>query len=275
MSNAINIAGSFRDPSGFLYHRDETLYRQINKSYQSQYQQLMDSGLYQTLVKDSLIVSHRECDITLAASEQAFKVIQPERLPYISYPYEWSFSQIKDAALLTLKIQLVALKYNMILKDASAYNVQFHQGRPIFIDSLSFEHYKGGPWVAYKQFCQHFFAPLCMLSYTDHRLSQLYRIYIDGPPLDLVSKLLPKKTWLKYSILAHVHIHARSQQYYANSADQDASTNSRALKVTKDHVSAIAQQLESAIAKLQIGVSKTEWGDYYQNTNYRDASLDA
>ena len=274
MAKLTAVPSSFRDPNGFLFERDGILYRQVNQSYQADYEQLMQSGLYDSLVKERLLVAHSEC-VDLV-SDQAFKVIQPECLPYISYPYEWSFSQIKDAALLTLRIQQLALKHGMILKDASAYNVQFYQGRAIFIDTLSFEKYETGPWVAYKQFCQHFLGPLCLLNYTDQRLSQLYRIYIDGPPLDLVSKLLPAKTWFKYSILAHIHIHARSQLHYADSAVDETSNkvSTAGGSISRTRVSAIISQLKTAIEKLQFGDSKTEWGDYYENTNYRDTSLE-
>lgn len=276
MSRLIDVPASFRDPGGFLYERDGILYRQINQSYRVHYEQLVQSGLYDALVKSGLLVEHTECDISLAKSDLAYKVIQPKRLHYISYPYEWCFSQIKDAALLTLRIQKLALEYGMILKDASAYNVQFFQGRPIFIDTLSFEKYESGPWKAYRQFCQHFFAPLCMLTYTDHRLSKLYRVYIDGPPLDLVSKLLPFQTWFKYSILAHIHIHARAQKHYSKSADEHYRGNKDCLvvKVSKNQITAIASQLESAIKKLNFGAIDTEWSDYYSDTNYTNTSLD-
>ena len=269
MSLASVIPGSFRDPSGFLFERDGILYRQINEFYRENYEHLMQSGLYDQLIKDGLLVAHSECDVSLAVTSSGFKVIQPERLPYISYPYEWSFSQIKDAALLTLKLQIIALKHGMILKDASAYNVQFFEGRPIFIDTLSFEKYQSGPWAAYKQFCQHFFGPLCLLSYTDQRLSKLSLVYVDGAPLDLVSRLLPKKTWFKYSIFAHIHIHARTQNYYANSAESERSSklNSSVMTIGKARVSAIASQLEAAINNLKLYSSNTEWENYYDNTN--------
>ena len=95
----------------------------------------------------------------------AYKVIRPEPVRLISYPFEWSFSQYKDAALLTLAVQRQALRHGMSLKDCSAYNVQFHEGRPVFIDTLSLEQYhEGRPWVAYRQFCQHFLAPLALMS---------------------------------------------------------------------------------------------------------------
>ena len=195
------LSASFRDPSGFLFSQNGILYRQINRAYADDYARLMDSGLYEKLVKANLLIPHVEVQQAAAESasspkeDAAFKVIQPERVPFISYPYEWSFSQLKEAALATLSIHKRALKLDMSLKDASAYNIQFVRGKAMLIDTLSFEAYKEGePWTAYKQFCQHFLAPLALMSYRDIRLSQLLRVYIDGVPLDLASALLPFKT---------------------------------------------------------------------------------
>src|SRR5688572_30872509 len=193
-ANPVNgqLSASFRDPSGFLFSRNGILYRQINRAYAEDYARLMDSGLYEKLVKAGLLIPHVEADQAPAEKEAAFKVIQPQRAPFISYPYEWSFSQLKDAALATLSIHKRALKLGMSLKDASAYNIQFVNGRATLIDTLSFEIYKEGePWTAYKQFCQHFLAPLALMSHRDIRLSQLLRVYIDGVSLDLASALLP------------------------------------------------------------------------------------
>jgi len=118
---------SFRDPSGFLFTRAGVLYRQVNQRYAEEYKRLMDSGLYESLSKVGRLVSHQEVDIKPAQKENTFKIIQPEKLPFISYPYEWSFSQLKSAALTTLSIQKRSLDVGMSLKDASAYNIQFHQ----------------------------------------------------------------------------------------------------------------------------------------------------
>lgn len=160
MNNTHLLKASFRDPSGFLFRRDGVLFRQINQSYALNYQLLMESGLYGRLTELELLVPHQESHITPPEPILAFKVIQPQEIPFISYPYEWSFSMFKDAALATLQIQKIALEHGMSLKDASAYNIQFYNGHPILIDTLSFERYvEGKPWVAYRQFCQHFLAP--------------------------------------------------------------------------------------------------------------------
>ena len=136
--------GSFRDPSGFVFQRDGLTYRQINQSYRENFERLIGSGLYDLLVDSGMLIAHEEVDPTLAVTEDALTVIKPRQIPLISYPYEWSFSQLKDAALLTLEIQRIALTKDLSLKDASAYNIQYVDGRPIFIDTLSFERYVEG-----------------------------------------------------------------------------------------------------------------------------------
>ena len=147
---------SFRDPSGVIFEEDGVIYRQINTVYKAHYDHLMNSGLYETLVKSNLLVRHAELD-KKGINDDKYLIINPEKIPFISFPYEWSFDGYRDAALAVLQIQETALKYGMTLKDASAYNIQFVNGSPILIDTLSFEIYREDhPWVAYGQFCRHF-----------------------------------------------------------------------------------------------------------------------
>ena len=207
---------SFRDPSGFLFYSDKTLYRQINQSYKDDYEHLMTSGLYEKLVESHLLVPHETSDVVapIYNKDKFYKIIKPSIIPFVSYPYEWSFSQLKQAALATLEIQSIAMDFGMTLKDSSAYNIQFNGCKPVLIDTLSFEMYKEGDiWKAYKQFCSHFLAPLALMAHKDIRLSQLLRNYVDGIPLDMASALLPTKMFLSYSLLAHIHAHAKSQKH--------------------------------------------------------------
>lgn len=266
------VSASFRDPSGFLFQRDGVLYRQVNQVYQKDYDLLMQSGLYEKLVKGKRLVPHQEVDAAPADEALAYRVIQPERVAFLSYPYEWSFSQLKDAALLTLGIQKRALEYGLSLKDASAYNIQFHNGRPILIDTLSFEAYpEGRPWIAYRQFCQHFLAPLSLMAYTDVRLSQLMRVYIDGVPLDLASQLLPARTRLNFGLAAHLHAHAAAQKRYS---DQAVKTDEIKRQVSKTGLVGLIDSLESTVRSLKWEPRGTEWGDYYDATNYTRAAFD-
>tara|TARA_R110000822_G_scaffold187752_27_gene326923 strand:- start:7770 stop:9155 length:1386 start_codon:yes stop_codon:yes gene_type:complete len=262
---AQTLPSSFRDPSGYLYRDNGQLYRRITNIGIASYQKLLSSGFYDALVKNQLLIQHIETSHT----DQSI-VIKPDEIPYISYPYEWCFSQLKDAALLTLKIQKMALAHNMSLKDASAFNVQFHHGKPIFIDTLSFEDFTPGPWVAYKQFCQHFLAPLSLIAYKDRRFNKTTANHIDGLPLDLTSKLLPWKSYINLGLLLHIHLHAKYQDKHSN--DSECSTNNKP-SISKEKMMAMIGQIESTIKKLEWGGADTEWRDYYSKTNYQPAAM--
>lgn len=262
-STANPLRSSFRDPSGFLFTHGGRLYRQINPSYQSQYERLVGSGLYEKLVELNLLIPHQEVE---SSNSDAFKTIAPEPVPFISYPYEWCFGQLKDAALATLEVLRQALAKGMILKDASAYNIQFSRGKPVLIDTLSFEHYKeGSPWVAYGQFCRHFVAPLALMAHADIRLGRMSRDFIDGIPLDLASKLLPKRTRWNIHIASHIHIHGKS---VASAGNQKASR-----PLSRKGLDAIIDSLQTLVSGLQWNERASTWSDYYDNTNYSDAAM--
>lgn len=272
MPDSGQLSASFRDPSGFLFTRAGVLLRQVNRSYADEYTRLHESGLYDRLVKAGLLIPHVEVDQPPAQAESAFRIIQPERVAFISYPYEWSFSQLKDAALATLSIQKRALKADMSLKDASAYNIQFVRGKATLIDTLSFGLYKEGqPWDAYRQFCQHFLAPLALMSHVDVRLGQLLRIHIDGVPLDLASRLLPFRTKLDFGLLTHIHIHAGAQTRYA---DADVKREAPKGQMTRNAFLGLIESLEGTVRKLEWKPAGTEWGNYYDITNYTDAAFE-
>lgn len=267
------LPGSFRDPSGFLFQRGGALFRQINQSYRADYQQLMQSGLYEQLVSHELLIPHEEVGDPPYDPAGAYRVIRPERVEFISYPYEWCFSQLKDAALLTLAVQRMALKHQMSLKDASAYNIQFVNGRPMLIDSLSFERLpEGKPWTAYRQFCQHFLAPLLLMARVDIRLLNLLRIYIDGVPLDLASRLLPIRTYLSPGVLIHVHLHARAQSRFAG---QDVRQASAARQMGVNALVGLVDSLQGIISRLAWRPEGTAWGDYYSFHNYSETAMRA
>jgi ribosomal protein L11 methylase PrmA len=260
------IPGSFRDPSGFLFIRNGILYRQINNSCREDYDAFMASGLYKDLESAGLCIPHyEETSVEPAQSEKSYKIIRPEAIPFISYPYEWCFSQLKDAALAMLEIQKRAIGFGMSLKDASAYNIQFRKSRPTLIDTLSFEKYReGSPWVAYAQFCRHFLAPLALVSLRDEHLNQLSRIYIDGIPLDLAGSLLPGVTNYKFGLLTHIHLHARYQARFA-----DKAIDARA-KGTMNRAALLGliDSLRSAVSSLAWRPARKGWGSYYSNNTY-------
>ena len=270
---AERIGSSFRDPSGFLFTRDGELLRQVNERYRPHYDLLRTSGLYLALVKDGLLIPHEERPLTEAACEGAAYVLAPERIPFVSMPYEWSFGQRKAAALITLRVQALALQHGMTLKDASAFNVQFRGTRPVFVDTLSFETYvEGAPWIAYRQFCQHFLAPLALEAKVDGRLARLLRQHIDGIPLDLASTLLPTRSRLSPTMLMHIHLHARSiAKHSATDERAEASgERSKAAKISRLGLDGLISHLTSAVESLQWRPKGTEWGAYEETHNYDD-----
>lgn len=265
------LPGSFRDPSGFVFVREGVVYRQINKSYRAEYEQLMSSGLYDELVGDGLLLRHTEVGPEHALTDDVFEVIRPKEVPFISYPYEWCFGQLKQAALLTLEVQERAFGRGMSLKDCSAYNVQFVDGEAVFIDTLSFEKYREGrPWTPYRQFCQHFLAPLALMSYVDVRLHRLLRVHLDGIPLDLASTLLPARSWINFGLLSHIHMHAKAQQRFSDSA---VSSDDRS--VGRMAFLGLVDGLKSTVKKLTWRPGGTEWHDYYDISNYTTAALES
>lgn len=265
------LAGSFRDPGGFLFRRDGVLYRQVNRSCADDLRRLHESGLYAALVDKGLLVPHADASLDLAEGPEAACVIAPRELPFVSHPYEWCFSQLQDAALATLRIQKIALRHGMILKDASAYNIQFDAGRALLVDTLSLSAYaEGRPWVAYRQFCQHFLAPLALMAKVDVRLLSLLRTHIDGVPLDLASRLLPWHTRLAPGLLMHLHAHAASQKKH-----EDRRGAAKVRPVSAKALAGIVDSLRGAVRGLAWRPRGTEWGAYYQDTNYSDEALRA
>ncbi len=270
-SSAPIHGASYRDPAGFVFSRDGVLYRQINPAAREDYTALMESGLYEALAGRGDLVAHEEADLALSPDGAAFRVIRPERIAFISYPYEWCFGQLKDAALLTLRLQKTALAHGMSLKDATAFTVAFDRGRPVLIDTLSFERLKpGAPWVAYRQFCESFLAPLALMAVVDIRLNQLLRPWLDGVPLDLARTLLPWRTRVRPGLLVHLHLHAAAQRRLAGRTPAGPRTQ-RPLNATA--LPALVDSLERTVRSLEWSPGGTVWGDYYDDTNYSDAAF--
>ena len=265
----ITDPSSFRDNAGFVYWEGSDLFRQVCAPYRENWELFKGSGLADDLISAGLLVPHEELSPNGAPRPDAVAILKPERVPFISYPYEWSFSQLKDAALCTLQLQKRALAKGMSLKDATAYNVQFRAGRPLFIDTLSFEKYEEGkPWIAYGQFCRHFLAPLAMMAMVSPEAGKLMVAFLDGIPLPMASAALPGKTKLKPGLALHLHLHAK-----AVSKAGEGGGSSGARGVSKTGLMGLLDSLESTIQGLSWKPEGTVWADYYSETNYSDQSM--
>jgi ribosomal protein L11 methylase PrmA len=260
---------SFRDPSGFLFVRDGTLYRQVDRRFATEFDAFVDSGAYAAMVDEGLLIAHEEVGRELAATEDAYKVLRPAPLSTISYPYEWCPAQRRDAALLTLRIQDVALDHGLTLRDASAYNVQFDRGRAVFIDTLSFAPWtEGEPWIAYRQFCQHFLAPLALEAMVDPRLSELLTTNIDGIPLDLAAGLLPLRSKLRPGLLVHLHGQAK-----ASGKPVEAGEQRRTVRFSARAMRGLVDNLRGTVSKLTWEPQGTWTGYYEEASHYTDAAM--
>lgn len=274
MTASIKNPGSFRDPAGFIFTHKGIVYRQVNKVGKTDYDHFMSSGLYDALIQARLIVAHTEVKKLpgLAPDTSRHTILQPEPIPFISYPYEWSFDQLRVAALHTLQIQKLALDHGMILKDASAYNMQFIGNRPIFIDTLSFAIYKPGQaWEGYKQFCEHFVGPLALAHYATPDLLRIQRAYLDGIPLAVTSRLLPRRARLNAGLLSHIYLHNSSSKRHQGNQVSNAKVTER--KVSNFALQGIIGSLDSTVKRMRPPTRTTEWGDYYSFTNYSDTAF--
>lgn len=241
-------ANSLHDSEGYMTYKNGELVRVMSDSYIPAYQHLNKSGLYSKLIGSGYMVSHREID---------YHTIQPTLIPFITYASEWSFNQLKEAALLTLKIQEIAMGYGMTLKDASTNNVQFVGSKPIFIDTSSFEIYEEGqPWQAYGQFCEEFLVPLALgacvsLEFLKWRCS-----------IGLAAKLIPK--WRYISGLGlHIYLHSLASR---------KKTLPKKTYISKRGFDGIVASLKYTVEHLKPKRGKTLWNDYYDKTSNYTAS---
>ena len=211
MSDPIRDPASYRDPAGSIYHAGDRILRTINETAFEDFEQVLASGLLGSLADQGLAVASRNVDPGEfeGLSHGAYRVLEHQALPVISYPYEWCFSALKAAALLHLEIHLAALERNVTLCDASAYNVQFLGADPIFIDILSFRPYREGEfWQGYRQFCEQFLNPLLLRALLGIPHNAWFRGHIEGVPTDALRPLLPIRSHFSWNVLTHVVLHA-------------------------------------------------------------------
>ncbi len=272
----MRLASSFRDPHGFVFRREGVIYRQVNEPHARHLEMFVESGLYEALVDEGLLVPHEAVTIDLAPEPGAIAVLRPREVPFVSYPYEWGFLQLRDAALLTLRIQELALGHGMSLRDASAYNVTFDGSHPVFIDATSFEVLPDGrPWVAYRQFCEHFLAPLALMAFRDVRLGQLSRVWMDGIPLDLATDLLPAKMSVRPGLAMHLRLHARAQRRHRGTMDADVRADA-AGRFSLQAFRGLVASLRKAVEGMTEPDGVSVWRDYYRDArHYPDAAAAA
>ena len=260
---------SFRDPSGRVYESDGVILRSINASYLEDWRAAENCGLLAESVARGWLPAFHE---TSPPQPSAAIGLEVEKIPFISYPYEWSFSQLKDAAKLTLDLHLAALEKDMILKDASAYNVQFVGCSPKFIDMLSFERRReGAPWPAYRQFCMHFLAPLALCRYLGLWAGTHSKLRTDGVPLSHAAAMLPLKARLRPGLALHIFAHAAMEKRHADA--RKTVDKVRRIRMGKKELVNLALALRYLVEGMTLPAASTQWGGYYDDTNYSERAF--
>lgn len=259
---------SYRDPSGFVFTLDKVLYRQVNKVFAADYDHFISSGLYRTLVDQRLLIPHETIPGNLTGDPDWHATLKPDIIPFISYPWEWSFDMLKDAALLTLRIMKEAMVCGFILKDATPFNVQWYKGQMVFIDTLSFERYNDEePWIAYRQFCEQFLGPLLLMHYKKLPLQQLQLAWPDGIPLRIVAKLLPGRSRLSLYTYLHIHLNAKMSKVGLSEKDKN-------VRFSRQKLMNLVNSLEALVRKCSLPAQKSSWSEYYDEAARRDNYLD-
>jgi hypothetical protein len=261
-------ASSYKDRDGFVFQYQDKFFRCINASYHQNYQTLMQSGLYDQLTKKKWLLTHREVTDIPELNLPGKQIILPQQISVITYPYEWSFNMWQDAALLTLNIAKESIAMGMMLKDATPFNIQFLNGTPFFIDTLSFAKYQPEkPWVAYRQFCECFLAPLLLQQYCTAEAGKFFTIYPDGIPLNVVISLLPKKAKWNLHTWMHIYLQAGLQNKRRKS-DGNNSGN-----FSKNKMLLLINGLIGYVTKLHLKKIRTTWDNYYSETILSESYL--
>jgi len=263
------LSSSYRDKDGFVFRHNGSVYRYLHPGYLPVYDYFIRSSLYDDLSGKGMILLHEEMPDTAPFGFEKGKVLKPEQLHFISYPYEWSFDMWKDAALLTLETARLSLDKGMMLKDATPFNIQFRNGSPVLIDTLSFELYKDGdPWVAYRQFCESFLGPLLLMKYTHPGAGRLFVAYPNGIPLNELVTLLPGKASWKLNNYLHIFLQASLAR--RNQGKQETSRS-----LSRQKLELLLNGLLEYVNKLQVKKMPTAWDDYYTGTIMGEGYLKA
>src|SRR3954452_5648084 len=266
--------GSFRDPESRVFYAGDGVYRALSADGLADFEALRRTGL----LEDPRIVATERVqdggvDRSLLVHEPA-AVLKHERIPFVSYPYEWTFSMLKDAALLQLDLLLAALERDLVLKDSTPYNVQFRGAQALFVDIGSFERLRPGePWAGYRQFCMLYLYPLMLQAYRDLPFHAALRGSVDGiAPHDARAILGTGGGRLRKGVLANVVLHARMEDRYADAEGRDVKRELRGAGMDARVLDAMLGKLQRLVEGLEWHPGETAWTGYGADNSYDEAS---
>jgi hypothetical protein len=267
--------GSFRDPDGFIIRQGERIFRVVLPSAVDRWRQFAASGLTAELQSAGLLVPTHEVAPDALASESALPagaiVLEHERIPFVSYPYEWTFDMLRAGALLQLEIVERALKHGWILKDATAYNVQFRGVTPLFIDVLSFAPSQvGEPWAGYNQFCRMMLYPLMLEAYKRVPFQPWLRSELEGIDPVVFGHMFRGIERFRPGVLSHVVAQSYLQRKFS-SADYSVRQQIKTAGMTPEMIARNVRKLRKLILDLHLPKESTTWSDYSRAHYANDA----
>jgi ribosomal protein L11 methylase PrmA len=271
--------GSFRDRDGRVFLRDGKVYRVLSATATADWQALSATRFFPAAVDSRRVVATRESIVDASDFDQVdgkwASVLEHERIPFVSYPYEWTFGMLRDAALLQLDLLLEALEEDLILKDASAYNVQWFGSQPTLIDIPSFQRWKvGDPWVGYQQFCQLFLYPLMLTSYRGVPFQPWLRGSIDGITPESCNQLLSGRDRLRRGVLTHVYLQHKLLAA-TGSSDKPLRQELKSTNLGKSIITRNVNGLKKLVTGLQWATKSSEWSGYADANSYSDEEVTA
>lgn len=249
--------GSFRDPASRVVLGDATVTRVLDERGLADWRALVNTDFFRRAVADGRLIPTAEME----APGEAAGALEHPRIGFITYPFEWTFSMLRDAALLQLDLMLDALAEGMILKDATPYNIQFPGGRPQFIDIGSFERYRPGePWIGYRQFCRQFLHPLLLEAWCGVPFQPWLRGDPEGPTSAQMWRLLPARRKATRLAILHIGLQARAE---ARLRGQEVRRSLAEAGFSADLIRANVEKLRSLVEGLEWDTGEGAWSTYH------------
>ena len=263
-------SGSFKDPVSRVYHSDGRVLRALSRRGAFIYSDLEKQSFFTELCESGEVIKTSPADDNLAAPilrEGWERVLEHPRVPFISYPYEWPFAMLKDAALLHLDILLKSAEAGWTLKDATPYNIQWMGSRPVFIDIPSWERREdGASWAGYRQFCMTFLFPLMLRAHLNIDYAPLLRANLDGAPASEILRYFSGYHLFKKGVLPHVVFPA-----FAESAASGGKT--RKVQQSDTVFLGLIRGLQNTITQLSHPTAKTMWSEYEHSHSYANSDI--